>query len=112
MSVNDDTSAVRLADLDSDRNAAPHAPVHIARAAAAQQHAQLHLLKLALLQAGHLAVVSHQVLARLGVPDVAGEGAVGGCCVALGPGVTWPHRACSSRVGPHVRLQVRPSSVL
>ena len=100
-----DTTTVGLADLDSNRNAAPHAPVHVARAAAAQQHSQLHLLKLALLQAGHLAVISHQVLACLGVPDVAREGTVSRRCVALGPAVAWPHHTCASRVGPHVSLQ-------
>ena len=96
---------MRLTDLDSNRNAPPHAPVHVARAAAAQQHSQLHLLKLTLLQAGHLAVVGHQILARLGMPDVAGEGIVCRRCVALGPAVTWPHHTCPSRVGPHVSLQ-------
>lgn len=100
------STAVGLADLDSNRDTPPHAPVHIARAAAPQQHAQLHLLKLALLQAGHLAVVGHQVLSRLGVADVAGEGTVGWRCVALGPAVTWPHHAAPSRMGPHLSLQV------
>ena len=95
-----------ISHLDRNRDASPHASVHIARAAACEQHSQLHLLKLALLQAGHIAVVVHQVLAGLGVPDVTWEGAVGRGGVGFGPAITWAHHAHSSGVRPQLCLQL------
>lgn len=77
--------------LDSNRNASPHASVHIAGAAGPKQHPQLHLLKLALLQAGNLTIVLHQVLLGPDVPDITGEGTVGRSSLVVGPGIAWPH---------------------
>ena len=84
---------LKCAYLDSHRDASPHASVHIAGAAATQQHAQLHLLKLALPQAGHVALVVHQVLPRPAVPDVTREGGNGHDRLAHGPGIAGAHPA-------------------
>ena len=104
MSPSNDIVKLAVSNLDSHRNASPHAPVHIARAATPQQHPQLHLLKLAQLQTGYLTVVVHQILPGLGVPDVAGEGPVGWGCLTVRPGVTGPHHRDTSRLGSHVSL--------
>ena len=90
--------------LDSNRNASPHSSVHIARAAAPKQHPQLHLLKLALLQAGNLTIVLHQVLLGPGVPDVTREGAVGRSSLVMGPSIAWPHATGPSRLWSHASL--------
>ena len=94
----------KTTNLDSNRNASPHASVHIARAAAPKQHPQLHLLKLALLQAGNLTVVFHQVLLGPDVPDITGEGAVSRSSLVVGPGIAGAHATEPSRLWSHTSL--------
>lgn len=95
-----------VANLDSNRDAPPHASVHIPRAAATQQHTKLYLLELTLLQAGELTIVLHQVLPRFCVPDLTWEGAVGRCSLVYCPAVTRPHHTRSSRLRPRVCLHI------
>ncbi len=56
--------------LYSNRKASPCASVHHARAAAAQMHAQLNLLKPTLLQTRRLTAVCCQTQPAAGVPDL------------------------------------------
>ena len=97
----------QIAYLDSDRDAPPHAAVHIPRAATPKQHPQLHLLKLALLQTRQLTVVVHQVLPGVGVPDVTGEGVVGWGGLVEGPAVAGAHHTHPSRLRPHFCLHTQ-----
>lgn len=72
--------------LDGNRDATPHASVNIARAAAPQQHPDLHLLKgvQSGLQCGALL---GQGLPGLGVAYVTREGGIPWSRVVLGPGI-------------------------
>lgn len=66
------------AHLHTNRYAAPHASVNIARAAAPNQHSNLDLLKGIWSGLEGVALLG-QGLAGLGMPDVAGKG-----CIAWG----------------------------